>query len=101
VNSGNHLQDLASTTDPLVADAPLSLIIVLNIDDTIDWDDLSDPSLRWVWTYEAGSCAQNVILDTTAWGYSSSVIPIEQKKQVNTLLGLDDSFDPFYILPIG
>jgi hypothetical protein len=101
VNSGNHLSELADVTDQAVAEAPLSLIIVLNIPDTVKFDDLSDPMLRWIWTYEAGSCAQNVLLDSTAWDYSSMVIPINQKEAVNSLLGLDENFDPFYILPIG
>ena len=101
IKDGDFRSEIASITNELVESAPLSIIITLNVDNTIDWDDLSDCSLRWIWTYEAGSCAQNVILNTEAWDYSTKIISIENLEGINSILGLKEKFEPFYILPIG
>jgi nitroreductase len=101
IKNGDLRSEIAGVTDELVNSAPLSIVITLNIDTTIQRDDLSDPSLRWIWTYEAGACAQNVMLNTEAWGYSSTIIPIDNPEQINSILGLNDNYEPFYILSIG
>jgi hypothetical protein len=35
---------------------------VLDVEKTIDWDDLSGEDARWIWYYEAGAAAHNVLL---------------------------------------
>ena len=91
---------IAEVTNQSIADAPVSFVISLNIKDTIDWDDLSDPSLRWVWTYEAGACVQNVLLDCCGWGYSTRIIPLQNHSEVISILKLNENFDPFVIVSI-
>ena len=92
---------LADITLPEVSEAALTLVICLNIDDSNQWDDLSDPSIRWVWSYEAGACVQNLLLDTSAWGYTMKIHPITQKAAVLETLGLNQKYDPFIVVSIG
>jgi hypothetical protein len=99
--SNDIRSSLAEVTDSIVEDAPISFIITLNIRDTIDWDDLSDPTLRWVWTYEVGACVQNLLLDTNAWDFTIKIVPIEQSDDVNKILRLNENYDPFVIISIG
>jgi nitroreductase len=99
--SNDIRSSLAEVTDSIVEDAPISFIITLNIRDTIDWDDLSDPALRWVWTYEVGACVQNLLLDTNAWDFTIKIVPIEKSDYVNQILRLNENYDPFVIISIG
>ncbi len=101
VKNGDIRDNLGEITDQVIKKAPVSLLLTLNIPDTIQWDDLSDQSLRWVWTYEVGACIQNVVLDTTAWDFTCNIVPIEQDQEVNALLGLNADFDSFAFVSIG
>jgi len=92
---------IAEVTDLSTEEAPVSFVISLNIKDTIDWDDLSDPSIRWVWTYEAGACVQNILLDCCGWGYSTRITPVQNTSDVLSILKLNENFDPFVIVSIG
>jgi len=92
---------LAESTTPKVQDAALNLVICLNIEDSNQRDDLSDPLLRWIWSYEAGACVQNLLLDTTAWGYTMHIHPITHKDTVLETLGLNQKYDPFVLVCIG
>jgi hypothetical protein len=92
---------IAAETNQSIEQAPVSFVISLNIRDTIDWDDLSDPSLRWVWTYEAGACVQNMLLDCVAWDFSTRITIIEYPDTILPSLKLNDNFDPFVIVSIG
>jgi nitroreductase len=92
---------IAAETNQSIEQAPVSFVISLNIRDTIDWDDLSDPSLRWVWTYEAGACVQNMLLDCVAWDFSTRITVIEYPDKILPSLKLNDNFDPFVIVSIG
>jgi hypothetical protein len=101
IKNGDFREELANVTNNIVKEAPLSLIIVLDIKDTIQWDDLSDLSLRWIWTYEVGACIQNLLLDTEAWGYTIKIIPIDDTQEIKSILRLDDNYDPFVVVSIG
>lgn len=101
IKSGDFRNEFASITDEFVNDAPLSFILSLNIQDTIKWDDLSEPLYRWIWTYEVGACIQNLLLDTYAWDFTTKIKQIEQKDEINAILQLDENYDPYIIISIG
>src|SRR4030042_2082163 len=48
VKLGDLRTNIAQVTEQFVSDAPLNIIIVLDIDKTNQWDDLSDESMRWI-----------------------------------------------------
>jgi nitroreductase len=93
---------IAQASNSFVADAPLNIIIVLDIEKTIDWDDLSDESERWIWYYEAGAAAHNVLLQATARNLAGNIVSINDKSAICSILGLsNDKFDPMFIVPVG
>lgn len=102
VTLGDKRSDIAQTSESFVADAPLSIIIVLDIQTTIQWDDLSDESERWIWYYEAGAAAHNVLLQATARGLDGNIVAIQDKGALCSILNLDEEyFDPMFIVPVG
>jgi hypothetical protein len=93
---------IAQASNSFVADAPLNIIIVLDIEKTIDWDDLSDESERWIWYYEAGAAAHNILLQATARNLAGNIVSINDKSAICSILGLsNDKFDPMFIVPVG
>ena len=64
-------------------------------------DDFSAPEHRWVWYYEAGSCAQNALLESTAWGLSGNIVELSDYESISYLLKLDQDFIPQFVIPIG
>jgi nitroreductase len=99
---GDKRGDVAQTSESFVADAPLNIIIVLDIEKTIDWDDLSDERLRWIWYFEAGAAAHNVLLQATSLGLAGNIVYVKDKSDICSLLKLDEEkFDPMFIIPVG
>ena len=81
---------------------PKILIEIEDIEKTIDWDDLSDKSERWIWYYEAGAAAHNVLIQATARNLAGNIVPIKDKNAICSILGLsNDKFDPIFIVPVG
>ena len=102
INFGDKRTVIAEASESFVSDAPLSIIIVLDIENTNQWDDLSDESLRWIWYYEAGAAAYNVLLQATSRGLAGNIAHIKDKNTICTLLKLDnDKNDPMFIVPVG
>ena len=102
ISFGDKRSEFAEASEPFVSDAPLLIIPVLDIEKTIDWDDLSDESVRWVWYYEAGAAAHNVLLQATSRELSGNIVTIDDKEAVCNLLKLDsEKFDPMFIVPVG
>jgi len=102
ISFGDKRSDFAEASDSFVSDAPLLIITVLDIKKTIDWDDLSDESLRWIWYYEAGAAAHNVLLQATSRELSGNIVTIKDKDSICNLLNLDsEKFDPMFIIPVG
>jgi nitroreductase len=94
--------DIAQATQEFCSDAPLSIIIVLDINKTIQWDDLSDESLRWIWYYEAGAAAHNVLLQATSRGLAGNILTINDKEAICSILRLNpEKFDPMIVVPVG
>jgi nitroreductase len=102
IRLGDKRTKIAKATESFASDAPLSIIIVLDIAKTNQWDDLSDVSLRWIWYYEAGAAAHNVLLQATSRGLAGNILTINNKDAICSLLKLDpDSFDPMLVVPVG
>jgi nitroreductase len=102
VRWGDKRCEIAQATESFASDAPLNIIIVLEIDKTNQWDDLSNESLRWIWYYEAGAASHNVLLQATSRGLAGNILPINDKEAICSLLRLDaESFDPMFVVPVG
>jgi nitroreductase len=93
----------SATTQPACADAPLLIVIVLDIEKTRPegGDDFSGALMRYLWCFEAGAAAQNVLLEAAAWNLTAnSYLPINNGALIE-ILGLDGEFKPLLIVPIG
>lgn len=94
---------VADASVTFISNAPLIIICVLNIQDTItSYDDLSAEKYRWIWAYEAGAAAHNVQVGATAWNLASYIAPITDKQALCTLLHLDpNQFEPLLTIAVG
>jgi nitroreductase len=94
--------EIAQATETFASDAPLNIIIVLDIALTNQWDDLSHENVRWIWYYEAGAAAHNVLLGATSLGLNGNILKINDKEAICSLLWLDsEGFDPMFVVPVG
>lgn len=101
-NWGDKREAIAQASESFVVNAPLSIIPVLDIQNTIKWDDLSSESVRWIWYYEAGASAHNVLLGATSRGLAGNIVSINDKSAICSLLRLDEEqFDPMFVIPVG
>jgi nitroreductase len=99
---GNKMDTIASATEEFASDAPLTIIMVLDIENTNKWDDLSHESQRWIWYYEAGAAAHNVLLQATSRGLNGNILTINDKDAICSLLKLNsEKFDPMLVVPVG
>jgi len=105
IKSGDYREKIAKCSESFLKDAPLLIISVLDLEHTkkrgLRGDDFSSPQIRWVWYYEAGSCAQNVLLDSAAWGLSGNIVEISDQESVRSLLRLNQDFIPLFVTPVG
>ena len=102
VKLGDKRTNIAQATEQFVSDAPLNIIIVLDIDKTNKWDDLSDESMRWIWYYEAGAAAHNVLLQATSRGLAGNILAVNDKESICSFLGLNkEKFDPMLVVAVG
>jgi hypothetical protein len=69
---------------------------------TNKWDDLSHENQRWIWYYEAGAAAHNVLLQATSRGLNGNILTINDKDAICSLLKLNpEKFDPMLVVPVG
>jgi nitroreductase len=102
VRLGDKRTNIAQATELFVSDAPLNIIIVLDLNKTNQWDDLSEEGMRWIWYYEAGAAAHNVLLQATSRGLAGNILAINDKESICSLLGLNkEKYDPVLVVPIG
>jgi len=102
--SGDHRLKVAEAADdPVVASAPCIILSVLDVEMTrpAGKDDLSDEIYRRFWYYEAGASAHNVLLEATSWNLSATIIPPTDPLALQSLLHLDETFIPLFIIPVG
>lgn len=103
IANGDLRNEIAQSSHMSAASAPLIIISVLNIEHTRpEWsDDFSGEEIRWVWHFEAGSSAHNIMLEATALNLGVNVFSVTDDDAICRLLGLDENFDPIYIIPVG
>jgi nitroreductase len=101
VIDGDKRQEIALASKPFLATAPFIVISVLNIRCTIRWDDLSAEKYRWIWYYEAGASAHNLLLEATAWNLSANIVVPTDAAAIRSILRLNQNFIPLLIVPVG
>ncbi len=88
-----------------IGSAPAILVSTLNIQMTEGMiglpDDLSDERFRWLWYYEAGAAAHNVLLEATAWGCTANVALPQDGDHLRSILRVTDNQLPLLIMPVG
>lgn len=102
--SGDHRLEVAEATGHSgIASAPLIMIIVLDVEMTRPpgKDDLSTEGNRRFWYFEAGASAHNVLMEATSWGLSAAVFPPADAAAIQSLLQLDETSLPLFIMPVG
>jgi nitroreductase len=92
-----------ATTQPACRNAPLLMVIVLDVEKTRppQGDDFSGPLYRNLWCYEAGSIAQNTLLEAAAWGLTANAYLPTDNDAIRSTLRLEGEFTPLFIVPIG
>lgn len=101
IRNGDKREEIAQASQPFVVSAPFLIISVLDIRRTNQWDDLSAEKFRWIWYYEAGASAHNVLLQAKAWNLTANIALITDTESVRSLLRLNDNYLPLFIVPIG
>ncbi len=104
IRYGDHRQELAEACqEPALASAGLNIVSVLDIKRTRPPgdDDFSGIGLRWIWYYEAGASAYNVLLETTAWNLRGNIVIPTEYEAVRSLLRLNNSYFPLLTIPVG
>ena len=103
VRLGDKRPQIAQATESFASDAPLNIIVVLDINMTNQWDDLSNESLRWIWYYEAGAASHNVLLGATSIGLEGgNILTVNDEEAICSLLRFDsEKFDPMFVVPVG
>lgn len=101
IRNGDKREEIAQASQPVIISAPLIIISVLDIEKTIRWDDLSGEQFRWLWYYEAGASAHNVLLEATAWNLSANIVLPTDTAAIRSILRLNDNYLPLPIVPVG
>ncbi|MCK5300968.1 MAG: nitroreductase family protein [Thermoplasmatales archaeon] len=99
IKSGDFREDIADiTSQPNLAQAPLIIIPVLNLENA---KELAMESAIRFWFYEAGASAHNVMLESTALDLSSRIIYPIDPDLVNTILDLNENYTPSLLIAVG
>jgi len=102
--SGDHRQEVASASaQPSMASAPLMILSILDLDMTrpAGKEDLSGEDYRCFWYFEAGASAHNVLLESTAWNLSATIVLPVDAPALQSLLQVDENSLPLFLIPIG
>ena len=90
----------ASASD--LASAPVTIISVLDVKQTKKtYDDVSAENVRWLWYFEAGASAHNILIEATAWNLKGTIVLPTNTSALQTLLKLNDNQIPLLLIPIG
>ncbi len=92
-----------ATTHPASSTAPLLIVVVLDVEKTRPpkGDDFSGPAFRNLWCYEAGSAAQDALLEAAAWNLTANAYLPTDNDAIRSALGLEGEFTPLFVVPIG
>ena len=88
----------ACVSQDFISDAPASIIITGILSKTEK--KYGERALRYVYL-EAGHCCQNILLQATAIGLGAVPVGAFYDTEILKILGLDDSYTPIYVIPIG
>ena len=91
------------SSDPAIASAPLCIITVLDLRraNHIFFDDYSGEEFWYLWYYDSGSAAQNVLLEATAWNLTGNIVFPIDTDALSSLLTLPNRYVPLVIIPIS
>jgi nitroreductase len=99
IHKGDFRTKIAdATSNPEIVSFPLLIIIVLNLNLARTF---SEENWWWLWYYEAGSAAHNMLLESAAWNLSTNVIHNLDIPVIRSNLGLNESYIPMIIVPVG
>jgi len=105
IKTGDYRNVLAQAcAEPGIATAPFIILSVLDLEKTrpVGYDDFSSSALRWLWYYEAGASAYNVLLETTAWNLTTAIFPVVETSELCLTLELDETlYQPLLVNPVG
>jgi hypothetical protein len=92
-----------ATTQPACSQAPLLIVIVLDIEKTRPdgGDDFSGPEMRNLWCFEAGAAAHNALLEAAVWDLTANTYLPTDDDAIRSTLGLEGEFTPLIVVPIG
>jgi nitroreductase len=98
IQTGDYRTTIAeATSHPTLATAPLSIIMVLNINKTQN----TGSTYVKFWYFEAGAAAHNIMLEATALGLKTNTVFPTDSAAVLSLLKLTDGYAPLLIVPIS
>jgi len=96
---GDKREQIAHASSmPSISSAPLSLIIVLDLDMA---KELSGSQFHRFWYYEAGAAAHNIMLEATALGLNNNIAYPTDQDSISTQLKLNEQQIPILIIPVG
>jgi len=92
-----------ATTEPACSQAPLLIVIVLDIEKTRPkgGDDFSGPEMRNLWCFEAGAAAQNALLEAAALNLTANAFLPMEDSSILSALNLKGEFTTLFVVAIG
>ena len=94
IQKGDYRQEIADASSmPSIASAPCIIISVL--------EKMAPKKWMWMWYYEAGASAYNVLLEATAWNLSANIVLPTDSNTIRSVLRLNQNFLPLFIVPVG
>ncbi len=100
--NGDKRDVVARASASYLASAPVTIISVLDVKQTKKtYDDVSAENVRWLWYYEAGASAHNILLEATAWNLKGTIVFPTNTSALQTLLKLNDNQIPLLLVPVG
>ena len=103
INDQDQRAAIADASEsPAIATAPMITVIILDLEQArIGRDDFSGEEWWWLWYYEVGSAAQNMLLESAAWDLSTNIVLPTDAAAIRSTLGLNESYVPTMIVPVG
>lgn len=105
IRKGDYRDAISNASLAEISNAPLILISVLDLRMAKGMiglrDDFSGEQFRWLWYYEAGASAHNVLLEATAWQLAANITMPKDSDTIRQILNLNENFVPLLIVAVG
>ena len=99
IRFGDKRVDISQSSSlPSIDTAPLSIIMVLDLDKA---KDLSSEELYKFWYFESGAAAHSVMLEATTLGFKSNIAYPTDPNSICNILKLNIRQIPLLIVPVG